>query len=540
MATGVLHTGRPVSLDCAPQPARGNRIWIPLLLAAVFGLWSLRSVPGGNVIDTDAARHAMNGAFVHDLVKSGRLAHPIEYGKEYYGRLPALSMPYHPPGFPGIESLFYFVFGVNLLAARLAVAAAVAASVLLMYGLVRATHASDLLAACVTVTMFSLWGSQLVATDVMLEFPSLALALAALCCLPHRGREYPFGRALLFAVLAAAAVWTKQFAVFVGAVPPLYFLATGRWRLLFGKSLWISSALFGLAVIALTRLSTPFHHTGVSQIPTDALDLKDVIIHNFQYYLEAAFRGLLGVPGVFALAVLVCLVWVVRRGEWRGWKVNLYLAWIAAMLPVLLVVGSYSHRYFFYIIPPFLVVGYALLLRVAPAFAGPERAWRIPAGFAAAFVIAGLFFQPESLSGPAQAAAMVVNGSPGRILYAGDADGTFIFEARARDPKLQTTIIPAQKLDDAVFSPPAFEEFCRKYGIGWIVMEQTAAAQKWSALPGAPAPSMKLERTLPLTSSRPRWRGKILIYRFLSPSPTPASGLALPVEKILDKIEVRN
>ena len=213
-------------LDLGSPSARRTRAprlpaWTPYLLAVLFALLSLRGLESRNIVDTDAARHAMNGAFVHDLLLSGRIAHPIAYGKEYYGRLPALSMPYHPPLFPAIEALFYFVFGVNLLAARLAVALAVAVCTVLLYRLFAATHHSDVLALCATVTVLSLWNSQLVATDVMLEFPAMAFALAALYCLRDAGREYPLDRALLFATLGAAAVWTKQFAVLFPRHRPL-------------------------------------------------------------------------------------------------------------------------------------------------------------------------------------------------------------------------------------------------------------------------------------------------------------------------------
>jgi hypothetical protein len=48
----------------------------------------------------------MNGVFIHDLLRDGKLRAPVEYGKYYYGHLSALSLPYHPPLFPLIESTF--------------------------------------------------------------------------------------------------------------------------------------------------------------------------------------------------------------------------------------------------------------------------------------------------------------------------------------------------------------------------------------------------------------------------------------------------
>ena len=81
---------------------------LPYLLALFFAFWGLRGVSYNNVVETDAARHAMNGAFIYDLIRNGELISPITYGEFYYSRLPALSLPYHPPLFPVIESFFFF------------------------------------------------------------------------------------------------------------------------------------------------------------------------------------------------------------------------------------------------------------------------------------------------------------------------------------------------------------------------------------------------------------------------------------------------
>jgi hypothetical protein len=132
----------------------------------------------------------------------------------------------------------------------------------------------------------------------------------------------------------------------------------------------------------------------------------------------------------------------------------------------------------------------------------------------------------------------VARSSSARVLYGGDADGNFIFALRSANAGPGATVIPAQKLPAAVFPPAAFEEFCRRHGIGWIVLEDTGSPQPWSNLLAAPAPSMQLERVLPLESSRARWRGHIRIYRFVSSSAHPTIGLELPVSAIQGAISV--
>jgi hypothetical protein len=249
---------------------------------------------------------------------------------------------------------------------------------------------------------------------------------------------------------------------------------------------------------------------------------------------------MLGMPGVFAAAATVCLAAVLWKGEWRDLGLGLWLAWIAAAVPVFLVVGARSQRYLFFLFPPLLAVGYALLLRGGRLLFGEGRGWRVPVLFVAAWFVTAFFITTEYLRGPAEAAAAVVRGVPSRVLYAGDADGNFVFAVRALDPKLQTTVIPGQKLAGDVFTPAAFEDFCRRYAIHWVVLEETAASRRWAGLVNASAPSMQLERILPMDSSRPRWRGKIYVYRFLSPAPVPEAGLELPVQSIGEKIDVQH
>jgi hypothetical protein len=156
-------------------------------------------------------------------------------------------------------------------------------------------------------------------------------------------------------------------------------------------------------------------------------------------------------------------------------------------------------------------------------------------------LVHGLSFQPEYLHGPAEAAALVTRDQvPSRIIYAGEADGNFTFAVRTHDPKLQTAIIPGGKFPQDVFAPAALEQFCRDYGINWIVIEDTSIAHKWSDLLKNPPSTMQLVTSIPMTSSRVRWRtGAVRIFRFTAPSDHPRNLLSIPIRKLGRSIEVR-
>jgi len=61
-------------------------------LACLVGLWSLRGLDAGGLVTTDAARHAMNGALIHDWLREGPWTAPGEYANWYYSRWPSLSL----------------------------------------------------------------------------------------------------------------------------------------------------------------------------------------------------------------------------------------------------------------------------------------------------------------------------------------------------------------------------------------------------------------------------------------------------------------
>ena len=513
---------------------------VPYLIGLLFFVLALRGVDATDVIDTDAARHAMNGAFFYDLIRTGNWAHPIEYAKQYYAQYPALSMPYHPPLFPAVEALFFAIFGVRLLTARMAVAVSVAISSVLLYRLVRTTFGRDLIAACVTITTLSLWTFQFVARDVMLEFPALALTLAAIYCIRGLEESFPLRYALLFAGLSAAAVWTKQHAVFLGAVPVLYAVLTKRWRRFFEAPFWVGLLLFGGTVFALIRLSRMFHGTGVDQMSTSASDLYWIVTRTLPAYFEWIAEDLKGLPGVFAVCAIGTYLMGLRKRDSNRPKSALYFAWMIAMCALLIDLGPVTPRYFFFLLPPVIAVGYVWLFHGCRWLWGERTAHFALVGFTIAWFVMGLFIPMDFLTGPGTAAAAVVRGVPTRVLYAGAADGNFAFSVRTLDPNLQVTVISAGKVSPRVLDESPLEAFCKKYGIEWVVFENAPGRTFWAKFYSELKTAGVLERSVPLRSTRQRWRsGAIEVYHFSVAQNHPGGVLQLPVPNIGTSIPLK-
>ncbi len=517
--------------------------WVPYVLAVFFTIWQLRDFGRMQVVDTDAARHAMNGAFIYDMIRFGRVAHPVDYGREYYAHFPALSLPFHPPVFPTIEALFFAVFGVNIFASRLAVALTAGVCTLLLYRLVEKTMGSNLLAACATVTILSLWNVQGVATDVMLECPALSFSLAALLFLLKIDGPHGLRGALCFTAFAIAGVWTKQHAAFLLGLPLLWVIFSRRWRLLLEKPLWIASVLLGGGVAGVMYIWSAFR--GLSTPDANSVGgsphlIWSILNRNLHLYGQWIGTQFLWLPAIFTASGVLIYVWAVRRGCRRKPGVSLYIAWIVSVSGMLMALGASNGRYLFWLLPPAVVLIYALLFCGSAYLWGERWAYSVAGVFALLWFANGLRYHPEFLRGPAEAASLVVRqGTPSRILYAGEADGNFAFAARALDSGMQTIVIPAEKLPRDTFAPPAFEQFCREYGVNWIIIEDVPQPHRWSALPGSPLSTMQLTSSIPLQSSHPRWKGQVRVYRFTEPSNHPLNVLSVPIWKLRHSIEVK-
>jgi hypothetical protein len=516
---------------------------IPFVLALVVLLTSMRGLgtPGFKI--PDASKHMLNGAFIYDFVRSGDFTHPISYAKQFYLRFPAITIPYHPPVFAAIQALFYAAFGVNVFAARLCVATAAAVCTLLLYRLVKHSHRSDWIAIAVTLIFITLSISQSCATDVMPEFPSLAFALGALYCLRDLETGYAPSRAYPFALLAGAAVWTKQHAVFLGLVPFIFIVIRGNWRSLRGLHLWVSSLLFGSIVLALTMLSVPVHSAGVTNQFTNVSTIWGAIFANAWFY-AVVLTWWLGLPVTCWLLFSLAAFLVVPRLR-RRLETHFYIAWILALLPLLLLTAKHDIRYVFFALPAFIVLGCdgfslackrLLSVRYVPAVSGLLTVCLILYNtyFSSHFVLFGSTIH-------VQLARAVKDRASRRLIYCGENVCYLAVWLRFNDPDSRTMIIRGEKLDRSIFTSKEFEHFAWRYGVDTVVIDTEVnedpwkKPRPWDFLVVNPSPSMVRDRVLTQPSNTQR---KILIYDFKNPSSQPESSLSIPISGTSGSMDV--
>ncbi len=494
---------------------------VPFLLALAIVLWGLRGARTSDIVDTDAARHAMNGALLLDMARDGGVTHPVQYTKAYYSRYPAISIPYHPPLFPLAEALAFFGLGVSVFPGRLLVALAAGASTVLLYRLVLKTHASHLLALLTTATFLAINGSQRLAEDVMLEYPALALMLVSLHVLTRLETKFTMRDAAAFAIAGAAAVWTKQNVLFAGAIPFAYAVVARKWELFRERAVWAGAALFGTIAAGALLLQKLSPLAANAEWPGGSL-ARIVLDHALNY--PRIVREELGAAAIAAIAVSIGVFVLAKRRSPN----DLYIAWAVCAIGLVLVLPPRDVRYLFFAYPALILIGYAGLFAAGRRLLRERFAWAPPvlagvAWFAAVARPATVF-----LRGPSDAARSVLASSPRRVLYCGRANGPFIFAVRSLARERRVQVIRGDKLDPAVFGRAAFQTFASEYGIEQIVLERNEAfGFAWDELSRAPLHTMVPVSEIPLTSSEALMRGTLRVFRFTTPSRNPSASVTL-------------
>ncbi len=472
------------------SPARGRaRLWLAgcVLLALLLGGVGLGDESYVS-LQGDMPRHLMNGVFFRDALYDlpfGSFTDAAEYARYYYARYPALSIGHHPFLMALAEAPFYAVFGVSVTTARVVSLTFFVIGVVYLYKLV--SELFDPWAGAAAAAVFASSG-QLVdlAQAVMTETSALALLVAA-AYYCHRfsvtGRS---GAIVAATLLAAGSVWAKQLAVV--ALPGLIVLVWWRlgWRRLLQRDVVGATVLSGLVVAPLVPITLMLSPFNVGHAVGAALTLGQQGRMSYTAeMLGAAFRAHFSLP-VLLLSAAGFVVLVIRRQS-----VALTVAvWVLCTLAFVGVVGNQDAvRYSIYWIPPIALCFGALGSRTAGLHSVAVGALMVVA--IASQVSASARIRQPGAHGYEEAAAYVVAHPRGStVMFAGDVDtGFFTFFVRKHDPARTAVVIRADKLlttsmmdkvaaEDRISDPAQIPDIVRRYGVGYVVIEDRPSASK--------------------------------------------------------------
>ena len=496
-----------------------------LALALFFGCWAMRAAFATDVLSTDEARHAMNGAAVLDMMREGGLSHPATYLRLYFSHSPALSMPYHPPLFYAFEALCFTLFGVSVSTARLSVAICVGIAAALLFFLERRLTGSMAQAVAVTIVFFSLPMSQFLAADVMLEMPALVLTLASLLCIAGAHEHWSLRRAIWAAIFAAASIWTKQ-VIFLILVPPLMMVIAGKWARV---RAWATVFYEVVVCCAAAGLALLWRAAGLTSFPKNwgQRTVSETLRRNFEFYVRTFFGNFSWMPLVAAVT-FVAILWLAkaRLRDIRAVVDPIYPAWILATLLVLLIIPATDQRYLFFIYPALISLSFQAVFGLLGNLRFGSHARWLGLAFAGVFFVLHVRDPVPVLKGPGEVARLLRAWSAKRIVICAFTDGSTIFALRVLDQDHQATVIRGDKLPWPSYTAGAFEEVASSYRADVIVLEKLRKAEPWYGLIKNPSKAMHLVQTVSMTSTERQFRdGVLYLYRFtcapLSRSSTP-------------------
>lgn len=504
---------------------------LALLVAVWAVLCALHWDNDGLWFQGDAPRHALNGLFWYDYLKSMSLD-PKGYALSYYARYPAIHPTAYPPVFYVLEgALLGLVKPSPFLAKGLVLGFALLAGLYTTVWLRRwfmpaAGWAGPLLLLLPGIVCWS--------HAVMLNVPALGLGLAAL----YHGRRWleepepgPRSHLIAAAALCVLATLTYTTAAVVVFILIAWMLVLRRWRRLLQPSTLLVGLVSALAVLPWAYVVLKYAPSHVEWVKPKMSRLGNSSA--WLYYLEKMPE--LASPPILVLAAVGAVAGLASR-RWRGEAILLTL-WVAVCYGFFSQIAAKEIRYLLLICPALLCLAVLGVVQVGGRLLSrPVVATALTSCFVAQGWLAMRVPVP-GVEGFQQVVNYVEQVAPDEpVFYDGYHHGVFVFYLRAGDPDCRRRVVLGSKLlyATAVGSRHHYQEFVfssadvvetlsARSGCRWLVIENgdpaddlPAQRRLRDALHG---PEFELVRRFPV---RARKVSHIDVYRLLASVESPA------------------
>ncbi|MET0208087.1 MAG: glycosyltransferase family 39 protein [Burkholderiaceae bacterium] len=435
--------------------------WPALVLGvAVAVVFSLSSPTEGDFWWFDAARHAMNSVFLHDLFTQGGWRDPVAYAKAYYDQYPGINIGFYPPFLYAVTAPVLAVFGVSHAVCQAVVACFVAGAAVGTYAIARPVTgrltAVSLGAAVVLVPEMALWGRQM-----QLDVPAITLLIWGTWALA-RYLERPARRWLMMAALLLGfAMLTRVQTVFAWPLwlAVVFLHPAGRAQPWGGRL--AATALYG--VLALPALASVVYFSGVvGNLAGRMPDMPALLSWaNWTWYVRQ-FPQQLGTLGLllvlFGLSALVARPPTQLRAALSG-RTGLVLAMGTLAWLFFTAVSNKEPRFGLPILPFLMMAAGLCIARWRRARYGAETdpanarplfliVPLLALGIVCEFGWSGRWADVPRVTGHREAALEAARLAPqgARVLISAHRDGNFIFDLRAEGGRPDLAVRRADKL----------------------------------------------------------------------------------------------
>ncbi len=519
-----------------------------LLLCAVQLLTWQTSEPFFN---NDETRHLLTGVYFRDLLRERPLTDLAGWTVRYYLQYPALGLLIWPPFFYLVAGLLMSVFGTSIVVGQLAVGLFAALACVYVYRFVRLTH--DAPQALGAVLLFGLAPMSFkYSRHVMLEMPTLALALAATFHFWRYLNEDRRRDIFLAAILAALAALTRFDAVYLLPLFGLLLASKGRWDILRRREVW-------LAAVAAVVLLTPAYAVTAKYIGW--LHFKQASQTELYgnpatfswargaYYLKALPRNFLG-WALFIPALLGLGLSFRKSQRPAAWP---YLAIAGVVYVTFTLISELDERHAIYWLPAWAFFAAHALWTLAQTLKQPKFYAPLLAIVLILTLRAGLPGASLYVRGYAEAASYVIANTQDTpfCFFSGRLNGNLIYQLRHHDPPRRLWTLRADKLlfndfnasaigSRELVSEPQMLATLYRYDPALLIIETPTQGEPFAAsglaraavegrireIIAAHPERFRLEKEIAVDSNFQGFRGmKLRIYRNLQRNPQPDKNL---------------
>jgi 4-amino-4-deoxy-L-arabinose transferase-like glycosyltransferase len=461
------------------------KLLLPALMVGAVVLLVVRtSIAHRELEDLDEAHHLMNGMFFADLMADRPFDRLTRYPFDYYRQYPALGFTAHPPFFPFIEGIFFRIFGLDLVAARLCMLA----FTLLFAGCMYRYHSLDLGSLFALLSVSLILTTPVVAEHcnmIMLEIPTLATAFLAVLVyqrVVERGHWRGSAEVFLFSLIAAASIYTKQ-TIFFLFPAMLVGLGMSRRELLRNRQTWASVGLLIVLCIPLALFTLKYGGVNLAQSFGGRGDIfvaghrgpSRLTVSGWTYY--AWLIPLVISPVLCGLAV-AALAYSVVRADFRR-ENGLLIGWILCWYALFSLFDNKQPRFVAFVAP-------AVILLAINFIASLTRSSILARCIGYGGILTILVSQFLSIATVKTVgfsgidrivSSSLADDSSGNIAYLGRYRQMFVPWVRVLDPARMVYVLQA---DDIASISPDFASACHDYQVRWVFVEDAIDSKEQS------------------------------------------------------------
>lgn len=428
-------------------PPLDRQDWSPYaLLVLLLGLLFLQAPAHGDFFWSDAPRHALNGAFVKDLIGAFPVSDPVGFAERYYLKYPALTILFYPPLFYFTLAPAFAIFGVSHETALGIMLVHYIALAFGTYRLLRFWVDREFAFAGAAILVASpelaFWGRQ-----VMLEIPAYAFAVWGAVYFVRYLRDNVARHLYVAAAFLVLALYVKLSVAFLAMAFGAALLHRRGTSIFADRHIYIVAAIAAGSLLPLVWLTVVFGQANVQSVVgiADAEVPRSSLAGWFWY--AGRLPEQLGIPALL-LAVAGIAALALNRGAVKNISASELLLgglWFALGYLFFSSIDLKETRHSIFILLPLVVAAVLPWQDVLPR----KAALLLVFSTAVATIAFTALYRPVLyVQGHAEAASVIARSAPPNsvVVFSGYRDGSFIFNLRTHEERRDLSVVRADKL----------------------------------------------------------------------------------------------